>query len=350
MSALRPKLLGLGWEVMLVALTIITGAWAASLSPFYLSAEQILYSLQQALAVAGLLAGGLTLVIVAGEIDISLPATLAMGTIVFARLAEAGAPLWLAAPVVIALGAVAGAVNGLLVVGFGLPSLAVTLGTMSAYRATALFLGGQEGHSGFPDAYEWLGSATVGLVPVSLLLLVGVFLILAFVMQGTVFGPLLYLVGANAEAMRFSGVRVGMIKVTAFAIAGAVAGVAAIVYVGQFESARADNAGEILLFVVAAVTLGGVDVFGGRGGLLGVFLALLLLGTLRNGMGLANFAGPVQTLVIGAVLIVSVGLPQLSGLRIRFRRAHAASVRVEPAPPAARVAQPAGATNQAKGG
>jgi len=111
------------------------------------------------------------------------------------------------------------------------------------------------------------------------------------------------------------------VKVAAFAAAGAITGVAALVYVGQFESARADNAGEILLFVVAAVTLGGVDVFGGRGHVAGVFLALLLLGTLKNGMGLANVPGPVQTLVIGGVLVVSVAIPQLAKLRRRLRRA-----------------------------
>lgn len=338
---------GFGWEAMLVGLTVAVGAWAASLSPFYLDADQILYSLQQALAVAGLLAGGLTLVVVAGEIDISVPAILAMGTIVLARMAEAGAPAPLAALLVIALGTMAGAINGLLVVGFGLPSLAVTLGTTSAYRATALFLGGQEGHSGFPPAYEWLGAASIGSVPLSLLLLAAVFAGLAFLMQGTVFGRLLYMIGANAEAMRFSGIRVGRVKVAAFALGGAIAGLAAIVYVGQFEFARADNAGEILLFVVAAVTLGGVDVFGGRGGMPGVFLALLLLGTLRNGMGLANFAGPVQTLVIGAVLIVSVAMPQLGRFWSHLVRPASSSPR---ATQAHSPAQSIGATKQDKGG
>jgi rhamnose transport system permease protein len=118
--------------------------------------------------------------------------------------------------------------------------------------------------------------------------------------------------------MRFSGIRVGAIKVAAFAAAGGIAGLAALVYVGQFESARADNASEILLFVVAAVTLGGIDVFGGHGRVAGVFLALLLLGTLKNGMGLANMPGPVQTLIVGGVLVASVTIPQLRRLRLRL--------------------------------
>ncbi len=318
---MKTSLRGFGWEATLVVLILLCAGGAARLSPFYLDADQILYSLQQALAVAGLLAGGLMMIVVGGEIDISLPAILAMGTILFARMAEAGLPIWLAVPVVVAVGACAGLANGLLVVTFGLPSLAVTLGTNSAYRALALALGGQEGHANFSDPYIWVGStALFGWLPLSLLLLTVVFVVLGFVMHGTVFGRKLYMIGANPVAMRFSGTRVGAIKVAAFAGAGAIAGLAALVYVGQFESARADNAGEILLFVVAAVTLGGVDVFGGRGHVAGVFLALLLLGTLKNGMGLANLPGPVQTLIIGGVLVVSVAIPQLARLRRHLRR------------------------------
>jgi rhamnose transport system permease protein len=108
------------------------------------------------------------------------------------------------------------------------------------------------------------------------------------------------MVGSNQVAMRYAGIRVARIKIATFAIAGALAGLGAAVYVGQFGSSRADNASEMLLFVVAAVVLGGIDIFGGRGLVVGVLFALLLLGTLKNGMGLANFPGPVQTLIIGA--------------------------------------------------
>jgi len=221
---------GWTWEATLAVLILLCAAWATSLSPFYLDPDQILYSLQQALAVAGLLAGGLMMIVIAGEIDISLPATLAMGTIVFARMAEAGLPLWLALPTVILLGVCAGLVNGLLVVGFGLPSLAVTLGTMSAYRALALWFGGQEGHADFPASYIWLGSATLfGALPLSLLLLAAIFALLALVLHGTVFGRLLYMIGANPVAMRFSGIRVGAVKVAACAAAGGSTGLAALV-------------------------------------------------------------------------------------------------------------------------
>ena len=307
------------WELILVGLTFVAGAWASVLSPFYLSLDQILYSLQQALAVAGLLSAGLMTVVLVGEIDISVPATLAMGTILLARLSEMSVPLWIALPLVIGLGIVAGLINGLLVVGFGLPSLAVTLGTMAAYRALALLIGGQEGHANFDDSYLALGSALVaGVIPVSLILLLVVFAGFVWLMHQTVFGRLVFMVGSNHVAMRYAGIRVARVKIATFAIAGAMAGLGAAVYVGQFGSARADNASEMLLFVVAAVVLGGIDIFGGRGQVVGVLLALLLLGTLKNGMGLANFPGPVQTLIIGALLVASVALPRLARLRFRW--------------------------------
>jgi rhamnose transport system permease protein len=199
----------------------------------------------------------------------------------------------------------------------------VTLGAMGAYRALALLLGGQESFAGFPDAYIWLGSGLTlgGTLPVSLLVLLAVFAILALVMHGTLFGRYCYTIGSNARAAAFSGVRVRAAKVAAFGLGGLLAGLASLVYIGQYQSARADNASDMLLFIVTAVVLGGVDIFGGRGRVAGVLLALLLLGTLKNGMGLANFAGPVQTLVIGALLVAAVliGQADTSTLKGRLR-------------------------------
>jgi rhamnose transport system permease protein len=325
MSALRHW----QWELTLLVLIAAAVAWATTLSPYYLDPDQITYSLQQSIAVIGLLAAGMMLIIVVGEIDISLPAIMAVGNILFARMSEGNIPLWLALPLVVLMATSAGALNGLLVVSFRLPSLAVTLGTMGAYRAIALLAGGQEGYAGFSDSYVWLGSAAFldGLLPVSLLLFFVVFAGFGLLMHRTTFGRLVYMVGSNIEAARFSGVPVEWVKVAAFAIGGLTAGVASLVYIGQYQSARADNASDLLLLIVTAVVLGGVDIFGGRGRVTGVFLALILLGTLRNGMGLANFPGPVQTLIVGLLLVASVFASQsvlslgarLGAIRVRSR-------------------------------
>lgn len=267
-------------------------------------------SLQQSVAVVGLMALGLMPVVVVGEIDISLPAILALGNIAFARLSVAGVPIAAAVPLVVGMCAIAGLLDGVLVVAFGLPSLAVTLGAMGAYRALALLLGGQEGFADFQDAYFWIGSATVGGVPASLILLAGAMLVFGVLMHRTVLGRALFTCGLSMRAARLSGMRTRLVKVTAFTIGGAMTGIASLVYIGQFQSARADNGSDMLLFVVTAVVLGGVDIFGGRGNVGGLFLSLLLLGTLKNGMGLVNLPGSVQTLVIGTLLIVCVLIAQ----------------------------------------
>ena len=307
-------LAGHGWGTTLLALILAISAWASRISPYFLDPNQIAYSLQQAIAVVGLLALGLLPIVLVGEIDISLPAIMALGNVLFAQLSAAGVPLPEALPVVFLVTTAAGALNGALVVAFGLPSLAVTLGAMGAYRALALLVAGQGGYAGFSDPYIWLGSASVGNVPASLLLVGLMVGAMALVLHATVFGRGLYVVGNNAKAATMSGLRTGALKVATFAIAGAMSGLASLVYIGQFQSARADNASDILLFVVTAVVLGGVDIFGGSGNVGGVALSLVLLGILKNGMGLANYPGPVQTLVIGSLLLLSVLIPRIPSL------------------------------------
>ena len=133
-------------------------------------------------------------------------------------------------------------------------------------------------------------------------------------MHRTVFGRRCYAVGNNEVAAWVAGVDVARLKVQAYALAGGLAGVASLVWIGQYGSARGDNADGSILFVVTAVVLGGIDINGGSGSILGVVLALFLLGTLRNGMGLANVPGPTQTVVFGALLIVGVLRPVIARL------------------------------------
>ena len=312
---------GFTWEATLAVLLLATVFWASLISPFYLSFDQITYSLQQSVAVIGLIALGLTAVVVVGEIDISLPAILALGNILFAQFSIAGMPLAPAILAVLAICGLAGLINGALVVGFGVPSLAVTLGTMGAYRALALLLGGQEGFADFQPSYVWLGFALIAdTVPASLALLLAACLAIGFLLHATVFGRTLFVCGLNPRAAFASGIRVPRVKILAFALAGTMSGLASLVYIGQFQSARADNANDLLLFIVTAVVLGGVDIFGGKGTILGVILSLLLLGTLKNGMGLANVSGSVQTLVIGSVLIAAVLVAQAGSWPNPLRR------------------------------
>jgi rhamnose transport system permease protein len=308
-----------GWEVFLIVLILAAGAWSAVLSPYYLSLDQIFYSTRQ-FVIAGLLALGLMTVVVTGEIDISLASIVAVGTVTLAKLSGAGVPIEAAAVLVVLVGAILGAFNGFLVSSLGLPSLAVTLGTMGAYRGLAFIIGSETGYTDFSDAYLYVGSELVfgAIVPVSFLVFLAAALAVGFLMHRTVFGRRCYAIGNNKDAAWIAGVNVVAVKVGTYALAGGLAGLAALVWIGQYGSARGDNAEGMILFVVTAVVLAGVDINGGRGTVLGIVLSLLLLGTLRNGMGLANIAGPVQTVVFGALLVIGVLRPIL--MRSLLRR------------------------------
>jgi rhamnose transport system permease protein len=301
------------WELTLVLLTICAGAWSAYLSPYYLSVDQITYSTRH-FVFPGILALGLAVIVVLAEIDISLASILAFGAVLFSKFSMFGGPIWIAVPCIILACALLGWLNGVLVARLGLPSLAVTLGTMGAYRGLAFIIGTDLGYTSFDATYTWVGTARLfGMLPVSFFLFLALAIGIGLLMHRTVFGRRCYAAGSNDVAAWVAGVDVARLKVQAYTLAGGLAGIAGLVWIGQYGSARGDNADGSILFVVTAVVLGGVDINGGRGAILGVVLALFLLGTLRNGMGLANIAGPIQTVVLGALLIVGVLRPVILG-------------------------------------
>ncbi len=302
------------WECTLFGFLVVAVLVASLLSPLYLNAFQILYSLQQSMAITGIMAIGFMLIILVGEIDISLPALAAIATVSLARLSASGVPLGLALLIVLGFTTLAGLFNGFLIVTFSLPSMAVTLGMMGVYRAIALWIGGHEGFGAdaFHKSYIWIGSQSLfGSLPVSILLLALLFIAAWLLVHKSVYGRLLYATGNNRRATYLSGHNVKLIIASTYGIAGLLSGLAALVFIGQYESARADNLAEILLFIVACIALGGFSLSGGKGNVIGLVISILLLGTIQNGMGLANINGPVQTLVIGLILTVSIVLPVL---------------------------------------
>lgn len=305
-------------ELILVGLIVLAAIWSNALSPYFLDTVN-LFSSAQFFVVFALMAFGLFPVVVQGEIDISLASTLAVGSVMFALLSVHGVPLLSALPIVLVATAALGAINGVLVAYAGLPSLAVTLGTMGAYRGLAYLLAGDAGVTGITPGYLLLGSSWVGIVPSSVILLLLVAGISAVLMATTAFGRYSYAIGSSPAASRMAAAPVHRTRVGAYALAGAMSGLAGLVWVSQYQSARGDNADGSILFVLTAVVLGGVSIKGGSGRAAGVLLAVVLLGTIQTGMKLANVPGTSQTLVVGALLIGSIGLPRAVQLiRQRF--------------------------------
>jgi rhamnose transport system permease protein len=295
------------WEALLVVLIIAAGIWSWTLSSFFLQRANLLDILTP-YAFLGLLAFGLTFVVIAGEIDISVCSTMAVSAVCFAEIWNAGVNVWLAAAAALGIATALGLVNGILIGILNLPSLAITLGTLAAFRGLAFVILGGSSVSGFPTSFTNLGGGYIhNELPKALLVLVGFALVLGLLLHASRFGRYLYAIGSNREAARFSGIPVARMRVTVFALSGLMSGFAAIVYLGFFGSIQADAAsGSELINVVTAVVLGGVDIFGGAGTMLGVFLSLTLIAVLRNGMLLANLGGPTQDIVIGGLLIGAI--------------------------------------------
>jgi len=308
-------------ELILVGLIVLAAVWSSGLSPYFLDTSNLLRS-AQFFVIFALMAFGLFPVVVQGEIDISLASTLAVGSVLFALLSVRGVSLFAALPIVLVATAALGAVNGLLVAYAGLPSLAVTLGTMGAYRGLAYLLAGDAGVTGITPDYRLLGSSWVGIVPSSVVLALVIAGACAVLMGTTSFGRYSYAIGSSPAASRMAAVPVNRTRVAAYALAGGLSGLAGLVWVSQYQSARGDNADGSILFVLTAVVLGGVSIKGGSGRAVGVLLAVVLLGTILTGMQLANVPGTSQTLVIGTLLIGAIGLPRVvQFISQRFRPA-----------------------------
>lgn len=202
----------------------------------------------------------------------------------------------------------AGAINGFCVAFLDLPPVIVTLATMALFRGFALGITGGDKVSGFPESFTAWGQEHWGFLPRQLPLFVSLSAMTWWLLHRSVFGRYLYAIGANEEAAKFSGVPVRATKMGMYILSGLMAGVAGILYVARFNTAKADAAIGAELEVITAVLLGGTPIRGGEGSLTGTLLALLLLSTLRRGLDLARVGVEQQAIVIGALLIVAVAL------------------------------------------
>lgn len=314
----------LRWETLVVALLVLTTLSGMGLSEEFLSADSFTTASLDLSEVA-LMALPLTLVIVAAEIDLSIASILALSSAVMAQLWDNGQPVEVIIPVCMAVGAACGALNGVLVTRFGLPSLAVTIGTLALFRGLAYVVIGDESVTSFPET--WTGRAFGNFAGTAIPNTIVLFTLLAsgfgVLLHMTAFGRSVYAIGANEEAARFAGVRVKRIKLWLFVLSGMVAALAGVV-ISLRNSTAAANVGQgFELIAVTAVVLGGVSIFGGRGTIVGVVLALALIGGIQKALQLSeNISTYWVQIVIGALLIGSVLGPNLVQ-RAREARSHA---------------------------
>lgn len=269
-----------------------------------------------------LIALPMTLIMITGEIDLSVGSMVGLASVVTGAGVQAGLPFEVAAVLALLVGAIGGAVNGFLVTVVGLPSLAVTIGTLALFRGLAVGVLGTTAVTDFPELWTALAKAkisgtTIPYIMVPFLILLVVFVV---VLHFTPFGRGIYAIGLSKDAARFSGIHVERTKFVLFMLSGLVAAFAGIFFTLRFGSARGDNATGLELQVIAAVVLGGVSVFGGRGQLYGVVAAVLLIGVLSSALRLANVTSDVINVITGALLVLSVVGASLLAWAQRARR------------------------------
>ena len=310
----RLPVLLISWEALLVVLLLIGVVVGSILSPYFLSSFNLEYALPSNIMEIAIMALPMTLIIIAGEIDLSVASVLGLSSVVLGSLWQGGRPMWLAIGVALLVGLVAGTLNGLLVTRLTLPSLVVTIGTLALYRGLAYVVLGDQAVSNFPTAFTNLGFGTIPgtQLPWSSLIFALLVVMFVVVLHFSRWGRQLYAMGNNKEAARFAGINVGQVKLLLFILSGVIAALAGVIFTSRFSSARPDNAVGFELDVVTVVLLGGVNIFGGRGSLLGVVLAIFIVAILQNVMGLVNISGDIQSLAIGLLLILSVLGPNVA--------------------------------------
>ena len=306
-----PKRALKSWEALLLVVALAIFAANAFASPYFLdpwNLSDASYNFTE----KAMIAFAMALLIIAGEIDLSVASIIALSSTVMGAAAAAGAGTPALVALGIGTGLVCGAMNGLLVARFGLPSIVVTIGTMSLFRGIAYITLGDGAYTSYPADFAWFGQGYVwGVITVELALFAGFAIVFGTLLHATRFGRAIYAIGNNATGARFSGIRVDRLRFGLFLLTGIMSGIASVCLTSRLGSTRPSIAEGFELEVVTMVVLGGVSILGGSGTIVGVVLAALVMGLVTFGLGLLNVPGIVMSIIIGFLLIAVIALPRL---------------------------------------
>ena len=259
-----------------------------------------------------MIAFAMALLIIAGEIDLSVASIIALASTAMGAAVQAGAGTPVLIIVGISTGLICGAFNGVLVTRWGLPSIVVTIGTMSLFRGISYIVLGDQAYRGYPSEFSFFGQGYVWwVISFEFVLFAIIALIYAVILHQTNFGRAVYAIGNNPTGALFSGIRVQRVKFILFLMTGLMSGIAAICLTSRLGSTRPSIAFGWELEVVTMVVLGGVNILGGSGSIPGVIIAAFVMGLVTFGLGLLNVPGIVMSIVIGMLLIGVIALPRV---------------------------------------
>jgi len=297
------------WQTLLLTVAIGIFVINSFASPYFLDP----WSLSDAtfnFTEKALIALAMALVIISGEIDLSVAAIIALASTMMGIALQFGADTPVLVVVGLLSGLVCGAFNGLLVTGLGLPSIVITIGTMSFFRGISFIVLGDQAFKGYPIDFAYFGQGYVWwVISFEFVLFVVSAIIFYALLHKTNFGRQIFVIGNNPIAAQFSGVRVGRVKFLLFCLTGLMSGVAAILLTSRLGSTRPSIASGWELEIITFVVLGGVNILGGAGSILGVVIAAFIMGMVTFGFGLQNVPGIVMSVFTGALLICVIALP-----------------------------------------
>ena len=300
------------------------------LQPRFFS-ELNLFNVMRQISITGLIALGMTFVILTGGIDLSVGSVVALAGLVAGALNKgssanslslddevvAGYPIIVSVLAAAAVGLAAGLLQGLATTVLNVPPFVVTLGGLSAFRGAALLYSGGGPISSFDADYRFWGQGKLGPVPVPVIIFLAAALLCHVVLRHTRYGRHVYAIGGNAEAARLSGLNVKALTLSVYVIVGLFAGLAGFVLSSRLNSAEAVAGNGYELTVIASVVIGGTSLFGGLGGVLGTVVGAILIGVLINGLVLMNVSPYIQQIIIGVIIVLAVAFDRFVKSRRR---------------------------------
>ena len=299
------------WEMLLflVAVAIFIGNSFAS--PYFLNA----WNLSDAtfnFTEKAMIAFAMALLIIAGEIDLSVASIIALASTAMGAVAQFDVSTPTLVLVGLSVGIFCGAFNGFLVTKFGLASIVVTIGTMSLFRGISYIILGDKAYRGYPDEFAFFGQGYVfWVISFEFVLFVLTAIVFGLLLHRSQFGRTVYAIGNNQTGAFFSGINVHRVKFLLFLLTGLMSGIAAICLTSRLGSTRPSIAFGMELEIVTMVVLGGVNILGGSGSITGVVIAAFVMGLVTFGLGLLNVPGIVMSIFIGTLLILVIAIPQL---------------------------------------
>ncbi|AYM07616.1 MULTISPECIES: ABC transporter permease [Agrobacterium] len=297
------------WEVLLLGVAILIFIANSLASPYFLNA----WNLSDAtfnFTEKAIIAFAMALLIIAGEIDLSVAAIIALASTAMGAAVQMGIGTPGLVAIGIGTGLLCGAFNGFLVAGLKLPSIVVTIGTMSLFRGISYMVLGDQAYGKYPADFAYFGQGyVISVISFEFVLFIVMAILFAILLHATNFGRQVYVIGNNPFAARFSGIPVERVKFILFLLTGLMSGIAAVCLTSRLGSTRPSIAQGWELEVVTMVVLGGVSILGGSGTIAGVVIAAFVMGLVTFGLGLLNVPGIVMSIFVGLLLIITIAIP-----------------------------------------